>query len=197
MGREDPPPKTGYASHGAPGSCCDPLQPFLAHPTPCPLPANPVLLLPSLQLGHKKMTQYIQGRLNCRAAPGQRHSLGQLHCIADQHRLRLSQSTPSAASRACLHDRAGGEVWTPISLHTCTSCLRPPTSHLLSFGAAEAEPGVPTLARCYFNRHLFRDVGEWNEMGDFCLLFLSYFISFSRRSVKMFCDVLLCCGQTK
>lgn len=170
--------------------CSDPLQSFLAHPSPCPLPVNPVPVATQFADGlHKKLTQNNQGRLKCGAASGQRHSVGQLRCVADQHEAGwgtvraepLQWAVPTRLAR-----RGDGDTHPSAHLHELPAA---PTSHLLAFGAAAAGPDIQTLARCNYNRRFFRGIGARNWNRWFCTLLPLYFTSFSPRNVKMFCDV--------
>lgn len=158
--------------------CSDPFQPFLAQPPCCPLSANPVPVT-----------------LRGRTAPGQRPSLGQPHCTADE------EEAGSDTARAHLLQPpeplwpagwGGLDTHPSAPLHRMFAAL---AGHSPSFGAAGAEPDIHTLARCNSSWWVFRGTGERNEMGDFMCCFYCISIPLAQRTWRCFVKSYIIVGK--
>lgn len=153
-------------------ACSDPLWSSSAQPHSCLLSANPVPVT-----------------LSSRTAPGQRYSLGQLRCIADE------EEAGSGTSRAHLLQSpeplwpagwGGLDTHPSAPLHRMLAAL---AGHSSSFGAAGAEPDIHILTRWNSNWWVQGHWGkEWN--GWFHVLSLLYLNSFSHKNGTMFCNIL-------
>lgn len=146
--------------------CSDPLWSFLAQPRCCP-------------------SQLTMCQWHCRTAPGQRFSLGHLHCTADE------EEAGSGTGRTHLLQPpeplwpAGGwglDTHPSAALHRMFAVL---AGHSPSCGAAGAEADIHILTRWNYSWGS-RGTGERNEVADFMCCLHCISIPLVQRKWKCF-----------